>query len=381
MITFSLITILVAVPVYLSNSLPEHVQLTESEFAQGHPIYLPKSKYLKQQTNHEARVGEDCERYVDMKLFGFIPVRRIKVDLLPFENVIAGGQLIGFNAKVDGIVITADAREQGLKKGDIIIEVNENPVNSVTDLEAFLATKTGRTVILVKLLRGGRAIELPLKVEDSSIGVWLKDETTGVGTLTYINPANNNFASLGHKMNDFETSTAVNLRGGTIHQTEILGVNKSKSKTAGSYKSILKNGIAGSDKKGEGDILSSNQFGVFGCLYTESILTQEQPTYSVSSRYNVRPGKAKIRTTLSDGTTCEFDCEIIKTRFQKKPTTKSMVIRITDKRLLESNGGIIHGMSGSPIIQNGKIVGALTHVVLGDASKGYGIYIDFVMPS
>jgi len=380
MVAFSLVTIFVVVPVYLSSTLPDNVRLTDSEFAGTNPIYLPRSRFVQQETNSDSAVGEDAERYVQLKLFGFIPVKRVKVDLLPFENVIAGGQLIGFQAKVDGIIVTADSREQGLKKGDIIIEVNEKPVDSLADLEEILKTKVGKTVILVKLLRGGKSFELPLKVEDGSIGVWLKDETAGIGTLTYVNPQNNNFASLGHKLNDFETATSVDVRGGTVHNTSIINVDKSVGKKVGSYKSVLNNSIEHGTNKGEGDILSSNSFGVFGCLYNESKFLTDAINYPVASRYNVKPGKAKLRSTLACGTTEEFDIEIIKTRFQKKPSTKSMVIRVTDKRLLDGMGGIIHGMSGSPIIQNGKIVGALTHVVLGDSAKGYGIYIDFIIP-
>ena len=372
MVIFTIGVLFVALPLYISSTLPEHVWLTDSEFSTQSPIYLPKTKFLHQSTNFDSAVGEEAQRHVDLKLFGILPIRRVKVDLLPFENVIAGGHLIGFNAKVDGIIVTADSKEQGLKKGDVIVAVNDVTISSLAEFEEVIKVKTGRVVILVTLYRGGKKVELPVRVEDGSVGVWLKDETTGVGTLTYVNPVNNNFASLGHKLNDFETSTSVNLRGGTVHSTSILGFNKGEGKKIGSYKSLL--------EKPQGDILSSNEFGVFGCLYSENLLVQGSETLPVASRYNVRPGKAKIRTTLADGSVGEFDCEIIKTRFQKKPSTRSMLIRITDRRLLEDNGGIVHGMSGSPIIQNGKIVGALTHVVVGNSARGYGIYIDFIMP-
>jgi len=136
----------------------------------------------------------------------------------------------------------------------------------------------------------------------------------------------------------------------------------------------------GSSKK-QGTVISSNQGGVFGCLFADSeILKEATKMYPVASRYSVRPGKAKLRTTIDEGAPQEYDIEIVKTHYQAKRATKSMVVRITDKELLAKTGGIVHGMSGSPIIQKGKVVGALTHVIVGDATKGYGIYIDFVIP-
>lgn len=209
------------------------------------------------------------------------------------------------------------------------------------------------------------------------LGLWLKDETTGVGALTYINPKNNNFAALGHRMKDHETGANIDVRGGDVYKTNIIGIEKSNGHKVGEFKSTLQQGLEGK----QGEMLSSNSGGVFGCLFADSALLQEAVTiYPVGSRYSVRPGAAKLRTSLDGTTVKEYDIEIVKTYYQKKRGTKSMIIRITDKELIAKSGGIIHGMSGSPIIQKGKIVGALTHVIVNDTTKGYGIYIDFVIP-
>ncbi|MCL2569940.1 MAG: hypothetical protein FWE16_01900 [Firmicutes bacterium] len=375
MFIFSFVVVFIAVPIYAANALPAEIRLTYDEFSSNAPIYVPHARFLRQNSNYETAVGEDDEKFVQLKLFGIIPVKKIKVEPLPFDKVIAGGQVIGFLAGIDGVLVTVDSKENGLKKGDIIRRVDGEVIYSIQDFEGVISKTPKRGMMSAEVLRAGKVIETKIRVE-KPLGLWLKDETSGVGTLTYINPENNNFASLGHKLNDFETGTNVDVRGGTIYNCRIFGIEKSEGRKVGSYRSNLKQ----TPETIQGDITSSNFAGVFGCLYSESeILSNSSVKYPVSSRYNVRPGKAKLRTTL-DGAVREFDIEIVKTRFQKTPGTKSMVIKIMDKELLNASGGIIHGMSGSPIIQNGKIVGALTHVVMGDPSRGYGIYIDFVIP-
>jgi len=281
-------------------TLPTDVRITGEEFSRSRPIVT--QKLVTQRTNEDAFVGDDEWRFIKVKLFGLIPIRKIKVDILPFERVIVGGQLLGFHAEI-------------------------------ADDERSL---------------------------------------TGLGTLTYVNPENVNLESMGHRMNDYETKKSVDGIGGKIYINSVIGIERSEGKKVGTYRSSIRNAGVSS----EGDIHSSNSFGVYGCLSSGSKLSKagELP---LSSRYNVVPGRAKLRTTL-DGEVRDFDIEIVKTRFQKKPSSKSMIVRIVDKELLEKTGGIIHGMSGSPIIQKGRVVGALTHVVLGDPSKGYGIYIDFM---
>jgi len=357
----------VALPIVLANSLPREVRLTESEFEQSSPLYLPRTPFLNQETNTTFTVDSEPNRYIDLKLFGLITIRRVKVDILPFNSVIPGGTLVGFNAKIDGVVVTVDSGV--LKKGDIIAALDNERVRSIENFNELIETGGNFTATI---RRGESILDAKLEKKDGSFNIWLKDETSGVGTLTYVNPQNNNFASLGHRMTDFETGAKVDLRGGTVMGTTIVGVEKSNGKKIGVYKSALDS----TNKHGE--ITSSSNYGVFGCLFVDSELAIGN-SIPVASRYNVKPGKAKLRTTTPSGAVREISCEIVKTRFQKTPNNKSMIIRITDRDFISQTGGIIHGMSGSPIIQNGKVVGALTHVVQGDPTKGYGVYIDFIM--
>ena len=359
----------VVVPLREAASLPDEVRLTNDEFNVG--VRITKGRFLTQQINRDIQVGDTTEQYIDVRLLGVFKVKRVKVSVLPFDRVVVGGFPIGFVVKTDGVIVLENAR--GLKKGDIIKSIGTRTVTSVEDL-AFDGEET------VVFLRGGKTMTTRFAEGEGgtrSLGLWLKDETSGVGMLTYVNPANNNFASLGHQLSDFETSVPVDVLGGDVYCCNIIGIEKASGRRVGELKSTLKQGSEGR----QGSVLSSSPNGVFGCLYEDSVLLKAaNEELGIGTRYSVRPGAAKLRTSLDGMTTRDFDVEIIKNRFQRNPADKSMLIRVTDKSLLDATGGIIHGMSGSPIIQNGKIVGALTHVMVNDVTKGYGIYIDFVVP-
>lgn len=364
------------IPCINAITLPNEIRLTHNEFADAAP--LPASPFVQQKTNLELLCADAPERYIDLKLFGFIPIKRIKVDIFPFENVSVGGLPIGFVAKADGIIVLEDSQSHNLKKGDVIKSVNNTPITSVEDLGALLDANKGKT-LKMEFKRKGKTQTVEFEAaheNDRRLGLWLKDEIGGVGVLTYVNPENNNFAALGHKVTDYETGAHVDIRGGDVFTTNIIGIEKSDRARVGEFKSTLKSSIGK-----QGVVHTSNEGGVFGCLFADAaILKNSIQTMPIKSRYGVRPGAAKLRTSLDGEKVEEFDIEIIKTSFQKNRSIKSMIIRVTDQALLERTGGIIHGMSGSPIIQDGHLVGALTHVILGDTTKGYGIYIDFVLP-
>jgi stage IV sporulation protein B len=337
----------VALPITLAALMPDDIRLSNEEVGQHQSI--SPNKFVKTDYDREIGVDDNNRTWIDLKLFGLIKIKRVMVDVLPFDSVYAGGMPIGFSAKTDGVVVLRDGK--GYKRGDVITNLDSATITSVKDLERHLGAKR--------------------------LGIWVKDDVNGVGTLTYINPENNNFAALGHKVVDFETGASVNVRSGDIYSCNVLSVEKSDTKTVGSYQSTL-----AKSRGSQGSILSSNTHGVFGCLNDDGLVfkTCKKNCYPVASRYSVKPGKAKILTALNGKDIREYDIEIIKARYQKTEADKGIILRITDKELLATAGGIIHGMSGSPIIQNGHIVGALTHVIQGDVTRGFGIYIDFVMP-
>lgn len=364
------------IPFVDAISFPDEIRLTSHEFSNKTP--LQTNSLISQRTNLDSLCTDTPERHIDLKLFGLIPIKRIKVDVFPFETVAVGGLPIGFIAKSDGAIVLEDVSNFNLKKGDVIKSVNNTPITSAEDFNSLLEAKSGKTTLKLEVDRNGRhhTTEFETVVGKNRLGLWLKDEIGGVGVLTYVNPENNNFAALGHKVTDYETGSHVDIRGGDVWTTNIVGIEKSDRTRVGEFKSALR-----SSSGKQGVVHTSSEGGVFGCFFADSqLLKATNKTLPITSRYGVRPGAAKLRTSLDGEKIEEFDIEIIKTSFQKNRGVKSMVIRVTDKSLLERTGGIIHGMSGSPIIQDGHLVGALTHVILGDTTKGYGIYIDFVLP-
>lgn len=375
-----LVFMAVVVPMSLAAAMPGSVRITDEEFAASQPIYIPYTgRLIGQSASGDASVGEGGERWIELKLFNLFTVRRIKVDLLPFDQVIGGGIPVGFMAKTRGLIVTKEHEGFGLQVGDTIFGVGNLDVECKEGFEEAIGwAGLGDGETTLRVVRNGKEIRLTGKVSDKTpAGIWVKDESSGIGMLTYVNPVNNNFASLGHRMSDFETGTAFDVRGGDIYHCNVLGIDKSDGRKVGTYRSSIPHRT----QEAQGNLISSNAFGVYGCLHGENtLLGDNEKIFKVTSRHNVRPGAAKLRTSIDGKTIEEFDIEIIKTRYQKTSATKSMIVRIVDPRLLEASGGIIHGMSGSPILQNNKMVGALTHVMVSDVSKGYGIYLDFVIP-
>lgn len=346
----------VVVPLVQGLTHPNRITLTQAEYA----------RLANLDTDSPVGNDTDSPKYITIKLFGLIPIKQVAVDILPFDTILVGGTPIGLCGQIDGVLVTAD--HGPLKKGDVIKAVNDQPIG---DLATWQAATAGQSTAKLTLQRHGKTIT---KTMDLSADLALRDTTNGVGMLTFVNPENNTFAALGHQMGDFATGASVDLAGGEVYPVNIFGVEPTKGRTTG----VLKGSIR-QDTPSQGSITKGTKYGVTGCLKADSeILAQTTTSMPVATRYNVKPGKATLRTCLDGVTVEEFACEILKPRFQARRDDKSMVIRVTDQRLLAKTGGIIHGMSGSPIIQDGHIVGALTHALTHDPAKGYAIYVDFM---
>jgi len=364
----------VILPVSVAIFVPDDIRLTESEFASKQRI--APARFVRGVYDSVATVDDVTDKYVDLKLFGLVKIKRVKVEILPFEKVIAGGLPIGFSTKVNGAIVLSNAL--GFKKGDVITSINSESISSIEDLEKQLTLVTDSHLDIGYLRSGVHHFVREHAQPDGRLGLWLKDETTGVGMLTYINPENNNFAALGHRLVDHETGALVDARAGSVYMCNVVGIERGSGQKVGELQSTLKQG----SQSVQGSVLSGNARGIFGCLNDDSRVLEicKNNIFDAASRYSARPGRAKILLSLDGENIAEYDVDIIKTRYQKYKQSKGMVIRLTDKKLLAKTGGIIHGMSGSPIIQNGKMIGALTHVMIGDSTKGYGIYLDFILP-
>lgn len=302
------------------------------------------------------------------------------------EGVYIGGTPIGIVAKGNALVITqfvsvitnkgafSPALQAGLQRGDIVTKANGQIAQDIFQLNNLIATSTGE--IVLEINRNGQVMTVTvtpvydLTQNAKKIGMQVKGDLSGIGTLTYITE-DNYFGALGHRISD-EFNYSDIYQTGRIYNCAIEGFIKGEQGKAGELK-----GKIIYDEYSLGAIHKNCLTGLFGKINDEQKAGRE--FYKIGCRDCVKAGKAKIFTTIDEGKPQYYDIEIVKTQKQDTVADKGMVIRITDKVLLEKTGGILQGMSGSPIIQDGAIIGAVTHVFISDPTMGYGVYIDWMV--
>lgn len=324
---------------------------------------------------------------------GQITLKQIAVDVKAPKKLVVGGQAIGVKLHTKGAlivgiseVITPDgstvnpALQAGLETGDIIERVNNVVVEDATHLSKLINQYASSGTIKLTVIRKGNTINIEVNpVIDGSdglykLGTWVRDSTAGVGTLTFYDPETMKYASLGHAITDIDTKTNLYVGNGEIVISKIVDIKKGEHGTPGELK-----GSFSDQDVAIGSIIKNTDFGIYGKLNKK--LTN--PIYSepleVGSMDSVKLGKATILCTVDSGGVAEYECEIVKINLQDDPSPKGMVVKITDSKLLNKTGGIVQGMSGSPIIQNGKIIGAVTHVFINDPTQGYGIFVEWMI--
>ncbi|MCH5160515.1 MAG: PDZ domain-containing protein [Clostridiales bacterium] len=292
------------------------------------------------------------------------------------EQVYIGGFQVGIALDVGGALVEevtgvnteyGVAKVDGIQKGDIITKVNGGQIKSVDDIREYLTAERAE----IELLRSGKNITVTVVpiieqyTNSPRLGIKIKDKIYGIGTVTYVDK-NGGYAALGHEIYDAETDTHFIGATGKLHACKILGIKKSVKDEAGA---ILASIVGDSDY---GTITCSNNFGIAG-KYTAEIPSTDMAY--ISSKSEIKPGAAQIRTSI-DGNPKYYDIEIVKASTKGVRREKSIVFRVTDKELIDKTGGILRGMSGSPILQNGKLVGAVTHVFLNDPTRGYGLAVE-----
>ncbi len=310
------------------------------------------------------------------KLFGFIPLKRVSVVLNCDEDFYVGGVPIGLAICSDGAIVVSDDAKSALKEGDIITHINGKQVEELDDIPQLLQDSFEE--VEIEYLRKNRQFKTLLKTNrddagNVKLGLWVKDDITGVGTLTFVNKKTHEFGALGHPIVEANSGNVVPVSKGNVYGCNLIGINKGKKNNPGELKCVFM-----ANERSKGEIVDNCKFGIKGTLNDASLFVDENVTAKLGGRLGVKMGDAKIVSTIS-GIREEYDIEIIKANYQKAADDKSMVFRVKDKRLLELTGGIVQGMSGSPIMQEGKIIGAVTHVFLNDPTKGYGVYVDWMI--
>ncbi|MBE5746519.1 MAG: SpoIVB peptidase [Clostridiales bacterium] len=329
---------------------------------------------------------------IQFKLFDLIPIKTQKIKIISDDKVLVGGNAIGLVLKTDGVLVVGSSsvttlngerdilKENLLEIGDVLTQIENETVENVSSISSIINKKenAGRELIVKGIRKNKEFITkikpcYDVKSGDYKLGVWVRDDASGVGTLTYVN-SNNRFGALGHPICDSETKSIINLKEGKVYKCSVLGVNKGVTGNPGELRGLFMQG-----KNEQGIIEKNNNYGIYGSLNNESEIFKSLTEMPIGSRVFVKPGKAQIKCCVDGERVESFDVEIIKTNYQNYSNDKSMVIRVTDERLISKTGGIVQGMSGSPIIQNGKIVGAVTHVFVNDPTKGFGVYIDWML--
>lgn len=294
------------------------------------------------------------------------------------DYIIAGGENIGIELNSLGVIIVGTynvndsnpAKEAGLLTGDKIIKINNEKVDNISSMLNIIQEATDKENILVTYLRGNKENTTQIRLIKSSdniykTGLYVKDSITGIGTLTFIDPNTKLFGALGHEIIEKNTGQKLEIKDGKIYSSTVTGVTKSSIGSPGE-----KNARYDSSEV-FGKINENTTNGIFGS-YTNEIPNKK--LYPVAKENEIEIGKANILTVINDKDIEEFSINILRIN-KNEDISKNILFEVTDKTLLENTGGIVQGMSGSPIIQNDRIIGAVTHVVVDDPTKGYGIFI------
>lgn len=321
-----------------------------------------------------------------LNLFNLIPLKNIDVNVIPKTTVVPMGNAIGMKLYTAGVLVVGMSEiegkkpyeNSGIKEGDRIVQINQNQIDNTDDLMEAVNQSNGNKISL-QYVRDEKTITTSIKpVKNSSneykIGLWVRDAAAGVGTLTFYEPASGMFATLGHGIMDIDTSDLIKIANGELVTTNILSITKGTKGNPGEIRGTIEAGHT------IGNISKNTKFGVFGTINKTPYLTvSDENAMQVALREEIKTDKAQIICELENGKKEYYDIEIQKVFVNNNKDNKSMLIKITDLKLLKKTGGIIQGMSGAPIIQNGKFVGAVTHVLVNDPTIGYGVFADIML--
>lgn len=379
--------------VYNIAAIPQSIILSEGENIN---LKLALGLELQNSDDYEAtwvssnlnksKVGNNK---VELKLFNSIDVKDINVSVIPTTTVIPVGKAIGMKLYTKGVLVVGMSEieneekikekpyeNSGIEEGDSIIAINNEEINTTDELIQQVNNSNGES-LKIKYVKDDKILEtsiMPVKTkEDYKIGLWVRDAAAGIGTLTFYEPSTNMFMSLGHGIIDIDTEEIVDISRGELVTANILSIIKGEKNKPGEIKGSITKGVA------IGDIYKNTKMGVYGNVKNRQYIDTNYNEMEVAERSEIKTGKATILCQLDSGTPQEYQIEIERIYSNNNTDNKSMLIKITDEELLDKTGGIIQGMSGAPIMQNGKFIGAVTNVLVKDPTKGYAIFGDLLI--
>jgi stage IV sporulation protein B len=328
---------------------------------------------------------------LEFSLFGRIPLRQITINVLPEISLVPGGHSIGIKLYSQGVSVVgfyyfnadgrsiSPARDAGVKVGDTLLQINGAPTEDVGHA-ARLLEKAGREPVTLLLNRDGKEFTVTFNPVYSAadggyrIGLYIRDSAAGVGTLSFYDPPTGRYGALGHIILDSDTNKPINLSEGTIVTAKIVNIKAAQRGQPGE-----KTGVFMEYNGFNGNIEKNTPFGIFGRIeHFPPAHTPYPGPIPMALASQVEAGPAEILTVLEGETIGRYAVEIERLAYQTRPSDKGIIVRVVDEELLRSCGGIVQGMSGSPIIQNGRLVGAITHVFINDPTRGYGIFMEWM---
>lgn len=375
------------------KQVPDHLFTFVGEVEQiSLPSYLKTEEVeetlqVTDNQNGFSMVSEKTGNYrLPVRLFGILPLKQVDVHVIHKMKVAPSGEPIGIYVSTKGLLVLDTAEIEGkngmtyspganlLKSGDYIIKWNGHSVPTIQELDEQIQ-KNGKKKASVLVRRGGEQIEVAIRPvlvgsREYKIGVWVREDTQGIGTLTYITE-DGAFGTLGHGITDADTGSLLDLKGGELYSTKILDITKGTSGEPGELQGYI-NMVATNEI---GVIRKNTYFGVFGDIQENKREDYADTFMPVAMKQDIKQGRAWIYSNLDGAGPKKYEIEIQEIDINSSDN-KSMVIKITDKNLLSLTGGIVQGMSGSPIIQNDKVIGAVTHVLVDDPARGYGVFIE-----
>ena len=368
---------------YMYSVLPEEYNVNRGEKLKINTAFPVKAEYSGESLSEATTSKSMSEDYsVNLKVLGIIPIKKANVKVITDTDICVLGNPFGIKIYTDGVMVVgidtvttekgnvSPGADAGLKVGDLIISMNGENVYSNEDVANIIEASEGREITLNINSEGKKKTVkvTPAKCYQSGkfkTGIWVRDSSAGIGTLTFYSPTKNTLCGLGHGVCDVDTGELLTLNSGDLVEAEILGVTKGSAGNPGELVGRFKENTIGK-------LLINNDTGVFGSCDLD---IKDMQLTKMALKQEVEVGEAEIYTTVEGEEPKLYKCEIEKISHNNS-ITKNMVIHITDNKLIEKTGGIVQGMSGSPVIQNGKLVGAVTHVLVDDPTKGYAIFAE-----
>lgn len=362
---------------YLFN-IPKRIYINED----AESIKVSNSIFIK-----DSKIVKDK---LELKLLGLIPIKSVSVSKVKDLEVYPGGLNVGIKISTKGVLVVghsdvdsiegkveSPAKASGIELGDIITRINGKEIENSRDLSQKIS-KLETENIWVEYLRNGinnkKEVHLEKENNEYKLGLWVRDSTAGIGTLTFYDKKSNLFGALGHPITDGDTNKPFNIKEGNLLNSSVISIKKGEKGAPGELKGLFVN-----ERENIGKIDKNTESGIFGVGSDNLINSVYNKPIKVGFRSEIKEGPAKIITTIDENGPKAYDIEILKLLSQEEPGAKSMIIKVVDPELLEKTGGIVQGMSGSPIIQDDKLIGAVTHVLINKPDVGYGIYIEWML--